>query len=411
MLAPRRLDDEVRGKITVRRKPRVLVTDGEQRAALAACRGLHAAGYEVEAASTRRLSVAHWSRSCERRVWLPDPRGEPHGYFEALAAQVRHRRYDVLLPGSEASLIRISEHRDVLEPHVAFGLPAHEVVLRSLDKVVLLEEAAAAGLTPPPSRACESGDDAIAATRELGYPVIAKPQRTFAQHDGQLVERAVHLARDEFELERAVGSLGTPLVVQRYVARPRIIFCAAVRSGERLLGLTVARFVRTWPPNAGSAAMAVSIDPPAGLETDVLDFVSRIGLRGIFQVQLLELDEGRFGLIDLNPRLFASLSLALRAGANLPGIWADQLLDRTSTATEGARPSVRYRWEDGELRYMIRHALAGNLREAVAVLRPYRHVAHPYFELLDPVPLAVQGLMLARDRTGRGWRGSGPPAR
>jgi predicted ATP-grasp superfamily ATP-dependent carboligase len=387
------------------------VTDAEQRAALAACRGLHAAGYEVEAAASRRLSVAHWSRSCERRVWLPDPRREPQSYVEALAAQLRRRSYDVMLPGSEASLIRISEHRDAFEPHVSIGLPAHDVVLRSLDKVVLLAEAAAAGLTPPPSRACESADDAAGATRELGYPVIAKPQRTFAQRDGQLLERTVHLARDDIELERAVVSLGTPLVVQRYLARPRIIFCAAVKSGERLLGFTVARFVRTWPPDAGSAAMAVTVDPPAGLEARVLDFVSRIGWKGVFQLQLLELDHRRFGLIDLNPRLFASLSLALRAGANLPGIWADQLLDRKSTATGGARPGIRYRWEDGEVRYLIRHALSGDVREVLAVLRPYRRVAHPYFELFDPVPLAVQGLVLALDRTGSTRRGSGPCAR
>jgi predicted ATP-grasp superfamily ATP-dependent carboligase len=387
------------------------VTDAEQRAALAACRGLHAAGYEVETAASRRLSVAHWTRSCERRVRLPDPRREAPSYVEALAAQLRHRGYDVLLPGSEASLIRISEYRDAFEPHVSLGLPAHDVVLRSLDKVVLLAEAAAVGLAPPPSRACGSVDEAVAATRDLGYPVITKPQRTFAQRDGQLLERAVHLACNDIELKQAVGLLGTPLVVQRYLARPRIIFCAAVKSGERLLGFTVARFVRTWPPHAGSAAMAVTVDPPAGLETQVLDFVSRIGLKGVFQLQLLDLGGGRFGLIDLNPRLFASLSLALRAGANLPGIWADELLGRNSSTSDGAEPGVRYRWEDGELRYLIRHALSGELREALAVLRPYRHVAHPYFELFDPAPLAVQGLVLALDRTERMWRAGEGPAR
>jgi predicted ATP-grasp superfamily ATP-dependent carboligase len=339
-------------------------------------------------------------------LWLPDPRRDPRTYIKRLAQELRRGTYDVLLPGSEASLVPISEHRDFLQPHVLVGLPGHETVLRSLDKALLLTEAAAAGLAPPPSLVCASAEQASAAARELGYPVVVKPHRSFAEHDGRLREAAVRVVPDGPALLRTVDLFGTPILVQQYVARPQIVFCAAVRIGARLLGLTFARNARTWPPDAGSASMATTIDPPRGVEARVHQVVSRIGWTGIFQLQLLDLGGGRFSAIDLNPRVFASLALAVQAGANLPTLWCDHLLGRESTATDGARSGVRYRWEDGELRYGIRQALSGELGAALSVLRPYRRVVHAYFDLEDPAPLIVQGLAITLDAVQKRLFGS-----
>jgi predicted ATP-grasp superfamily ATP-dependent carboligase len=381
----------------VSRRPRVLITDAEERAVLAASRGLHSAGYDVAAAASRRLAVGQWSRSCRESVRLPDPREDPRTYVERLARQVRRGTYDVLLPGSEASLVPISEHRKALEPHVLLGLPAHETVLRSLDKTLLLTEAASAGLAPPPSLVCASVEQASAAAQELGYPVVVKPHRSVAEHDGRLRETAARLVSDEPALARAVALLGTPLVVQRHLAQAEIVFFAAVRIGDRLHGFTAARNGRTWPPDAGSAAMALTIDPPKGIEARVEELLSRIGWSGIFQLQLLDFGGDRLAAIDLNPRLFASLALVVRAGANLPALWCDHLLGRRRPATDRARPGVRYRWEEGEIKYVIRQALSGELWAALSVLRPYRRVVHAYFELRDPAPFLAQGLALALD--------------
>jgi predicted ATP-grasp superfamily ATP-dependent carboligase len=274
-------------------------------------------------------------------------------------------------------------------------------VLRSLDKTLLLREAGAAGLAPPPSVVCANVEQASTAAHELGYPVVLKSQRSFIEQDGGRRESAVRVVPDEPALARAFAAFGTPLVVQQHIARPQIVFCAAVRVADRLLGFTVARVARTWPPDAGSAAMALTVDPPPGIEDRVDELVSRIGWVGIFQLQVLDLGDGRLAAIDLNPRLFASLALPLRAGVNLPALWCDSMLGRKSSPAHAARSGVRYRWEDGELRYAIRQALLGELRAALSVLRPYRRVAHAYFELRDPIPFVVQVFVLVLERARR----------
>jgi len=63
---------------------RVIITDGEERAVLGACRGLAAAGYRVSAVARERPAATHWSRSCSERFVLPDPRVSVQAFVAGL---------------------------------------------------------------------------------------------------------------------------------------------------------------------------------------------------------------------------------------------------------------------------------------------------------------------------------------
>ncbi len=129
----------------VRRGPRVLVTDGEQRGPLAASRGLAAAGYRVSMIAEERFAVGLWSRFLKKRIMLAGPKTDPKGYAERPSQVVRRGEYDKVVPGSDLSLLPISERRDLIEQYARLGLPSHEVVLRALNKPLLHSQATAVG--------------------------------------------------------------------------------------------------------------------------------------------------------------------------------------------------------------------------------------------------------------------------
>ena len=345
--------------------------------------------------SAKRVAMAAWSRATERRITLPDPSASPERFIEALVDRVASGSWDVLVPGSEASLLPISTQRDELEPHIALGLPSHSVVLDSLDKLLLQRTGADVGLAPPASVACEDLSEARAAADELGFPVIVKPARSFrAGSDASLEQKGAAIVRDQDGLDAAVRLVGEPLTVQQLVSDPRIVSCAGVRLPEGLAGFTVARYARTSPPEVGSAAFATTIEPPEGVRARVEDLLTQIGWEGIFELELLDLGNGRLGAIDLNPRLFGWLSLAIGAGANLPAIWCEHVLRRGTAAAADAAPGYRYRWEEGELKYVV-HQVRRLNRRALAPLRPQRDVIHACFELRDPAPVLAQSLVIA----------------
>ena len=120
---------------------------------------------------------------------------------------------------------------------------------------------------------------------------------------------------------------------------------AGVMSDEGLLAVACARYTRTWPAASGSASLSVSVEPPPGLVRRVEQLVAGIGWQGIFELEFLDLGGGTLSAIDLNPRVYGSLALAIEGGANLPAIWCDLVLGRRP-AFAAARAGRRYRWEE-----------------------------------------------------------------
>lgn len=374
----------------------VVITDAEERAALGACRGLTNAGYRVCAVARLRPAATHWSRACAERANLPDPRVSVQAFVDRLDELLRRGRYDALIPGSDASLLVVSEHRDRLERSTRLGLPSREAVRRSVDKLVLLEAAAAAGLTSPASRRCVGLDDALEAAAELGFPVVVKPIQSFAPVNGGLRQRGVVLASDDAALAAAVREFPSPFIVQQF-ERAGFLSCTGVFAEGRLLALTTSRVLRLWPPAAGMHAFSETVEAPAGLADRVRALLVSLGWQGIFQLQLLEPADGRLAVIDLNPRVFASIGLDADAGANPAAVWCDWLLGR-DPAPVTARPARRYRWEEGELCHFAWQLRHRRLRAAARVLLPHRRVTHSWFRATDPGPLLARGLNLALRR-------------
>jgi len=374
---------------------RVVVTDAEERAALGACRGLTRAGYEVCAVSRLRPAATHWSRACVERVRLPDPRESVHAFVDGLGELLQRGRYDALIPGSDASLLAVSEHRDELEPFTRLGLPSREVVHRVVDKLVLRDAASAVGLASPASLPCADVEEADAAAAELGFPVVLKPVQTFAPVNGGLQQRSVSIVEDSEALAETVHDFPSPFIVQRF-ERAQFLSCTGVFADGRLLALTTSRVPRLWPPIAGMHAYSETVTPPDGLPERVRELLGSLGWQGIFQLQLLELAD-RLAVIDLNPRVFASILLDADAGANLAAVWVDWLLGR-DPAPVSARPAMRYRWEEGDLCHFAWQLRRRRLRAAARVLLPHRRVTHAWFRATDPGPLFARGLNLVVGR-------------
>ena|SRR5918996_1558587 len=376
---------------------RVLVTEGEHRGALAACRALSLAGYEVAAAAGRRPAAAQWSRACSSRLRIPDPGESSERFVAGLESLVRRGGFDVLLPGGERSLLPISEHRGLLGSHIALGLPAHDAVLRSLDKVALLDAAASAGLRSPVSRVCDSSGELRRAVHELGFPVLVKPRRSVIASNGSLRQQPVSLVTCRSELEAMLVGPSTPSLVQRYEENARRLSCGGVMTDDGLVGFVVAQFIRTWPPHAGAVCFGETVTAPARVHERAEQLLDILGWRGIFELELLDLGGGRHASIDLNPRVFGWLGLAVAAGADLPCIWLESLSGADPVRVE-PRVGVRYRWEDADLAHFLWQLRRRRLGAAVHVVRPRRHVVHAHFRLADPAPLAARLVGLARRR-------------
>ena len=371
---------------------RILVTDGEIRSVVGACRGLAAEGFRVGAVAGSRPAPAHWSRSCRDRYSLPQPLEDSEGFVDGLARVLSSGDYAVLIPGSDATLMTISRERARLEPHVALGLPSHETVESSFSKLRLADAASQTDLAAPETAMCDGVDRALAAADRMGYPVLLKPVSSLTEVDGVPVRVGSIRVEDPDKLARRAPEYGLPFLIERTVPGEIVSFAGVFADG-RLLATAVSRYLRTWYPDGGNVCFSETIEADPSLTERVVALLGILGWQGIFELELIERPDRSYAAIDLNPRVYGSVALAVAAGANLPAVWAQWLLGRAPLPV-AARPGMRYRWEDADLRHALKLARSGQRAKAVGILRPRRRTTHPYFAPDDPGPLAARAFEL-----------------
>ena len=370
----------------------VLVTDAEERSAVAACESLSRANYRVGAASHLRFAPAQWSRFADARFRTPHPRISSRQFAEEVAAIARENGFATVVPGSDGSVISLSSHRELFRGVADLGLPSSEVVDECVSKLSLLEKAAEAGLSSPETIVCEDQEGVVAAAKQVGFPLVLKPRGTVFSHDGHLRQQVSALVWERTDLEALLPELVFPCLLQRR-EQGQIVSIGGVFAGGELMAAVPSRYIRTWKPDAGSVSFSETIVASPHLISCVKGLLTALRWEGIFELELIELSDGNYAALDFNPRLYGSMALAVAAGASLPSIWCDWLLKGT-TAAATVRPGVFYRWDDADLRHAWIFLRRGRFAEALAVLRPRRGTAHPYLRAKDPAPGVARFLQM-----------------
>ncbi|MEW5928714.1 MAG: ATP-grasp domain-containing protein [Gemmatimonadota bacterium] len=345
----------------------VLVTDGEQRAALAAVRSLGRAGHAVYACSPRRRSLAGASRWCRAHATVPDPLRDPAGYVAALRALVARHGVDVLLPISEPSLLAVLPERDSLGALVPFaGLAEFE---RICDKAAVMEAARAVGIGVPEQRAVASAAEARALDPAgLRFPLVLKPSRSVVQEDGVRAKSAVAHVRDAAALRAALAALPAgayPVLLQERIVGPGVGIFVLLWDDEVVAAFSHRR-IREKPPSGGVSVYREShpLDP-ALLERSVA-LLRAFAWRGVAMVEFkVDAATGTPYIMEINGRFWGSLQLALDAGVDFPALLLEAAAGRKPRPVRGYRAGVRLRWTWGEVDHLL--ARARRSREELAL--------------------------------------------
>ena len=344
------------------RAPMVLVADegnAASRSALAAVRALAADGFAVAVTTRGRRSLASASRYCARRVPVPDV--TTANYADAIREELSRPGYLAAIPASDVAL-------------VALRCPGAGL----LDKRVLALRAAEVGIPAVPECRAASGDELLDAALPITYPVVVKPVARCPGSPSSAV-RVDH----QRDLGKIRGLSG-PLIVQPFLRGPMSAIAGVMHEGM-LTAVVHQHYLRIWPRDCGVASAAVTVAPDEAREELLVRLLHDYD--GIFQAQFV----GEH-LVDLNPRVYGSLPLAVKAGANLPSIFCRLLMDQHRLRTIRGRPGVHYRWTEGDLRHVAVAFGTGAMtaRTALRALVPRRTTAHSVEDIHDLRPAVVR---------------------
>jgi predicted ATP-grasp superfamily ATP-dependent carboligase len=367
------------------------VTDASDRGPLAGLRALGRAGLTTVAVA-QSGSAGLRSRYADAGVSAPDSSDDPAGFAESLAATVDELRPRVIYPGREEAIDAIldSPQCETLAPLLPY--PRLEALAALRDKGALPDLAAEHGLSTPITLAEGPPDDVIA---EVGD----RPCAVKSAMPGGAVE-LTRVARSAAELDEILGGLDpSEHVVAQELCEGELVGVALVVDGD---GELVARFQqtasRTWPLEAGASCNAVSVAPEDRLVERARRMVAATGFAGLAHLQFLDCDD-RCVLIDVNPRFYGSMPLALKAGVNLPSAWHGVATGDPRPEPSDYRVGVRFRWFEGNL---LAAARGHSLRALTdGGLGPR---AGAVWSADDPVASAAWGAGAVLERVGRRFR-------
>ncbi len=386
----------------------VLVLDGDQRSALATVRSLGGHGLDVHVAGTDGHGLALRSRYARARLSVPEPLQQPAAYLDTIASYVARNGIETLLPMAEVSSQIVLEARDRLGG-VRLAMPPIDRFRAACDKALVAETGRRCGVPVADWVVAEAGDDTPRGFDCFGAPVVLKPTRSRIFSGGRWHGTRVCIADSPAEFQRLVreepGLALGPFVVQRFVPGNGAGVFFAYDHG-RCVATFAHRRLREKPPAGGVSVVSESATPAPEHVEYGRRLLDALEWHGVAMVEFRVDPEGTPWLIEINPRLWGSVQLAIDAGVDFPWL-AWQIANGCALTHDGQYAvGTRLRWLLGDLDHMlIRVRSARGWRErmnAVATfLTPVANSRHEVDRLEDPLPAAYELLDWLRSLAGR----------
>jgi predicted ATP-grasp superfamily ATP-dependent carboligase/protein-tyrosine phosphatase len=289
-----------------RKKMKVFVTDANYKHTLGAVRALANEGVDVHVGSNARMALSFYSKHVSKRFLYPKPTLSA-SFLRTIARIDDQENYDAILPvGNSAWFSFVTSGSGELKRKIP--MPPLDSYMIAYDKVRTLAFAENHGIPMPETVFPEEPESRIT---QLCYPVIMKP--AFGSGNAR-----VFLNLDEaMAYRRGLQHKGKQAVFQEFVYGEGYGFFALYSHGKRI-AFFMHRRIREMPPGGGSssAAEAVYVPELLSLGTKVLD---SLAWHGVAMVEFRRnARTGEFELLEINPKFWGSLDLAIAAGVNFP---------------------------------------------------------------------------------------------
>jgi predicted ATP-grasp superfamily ATP-dependent carboligase len=338
----------------------VLVTDGDQRAALAITRSLGRRGASVIVGEESDRCLAASSRYCSRRITYPSPYREPDAFDRFIARLVVEGRFDVVMPVSDVTTYAIARNQDALRPHAGLAVPPFDAFERVTDKASLLHRAHKCGIPTPVTHVVDGISGLRAVQEQVTFPAVVKPTRSRIPTSNGWLPARVHYVANQFELRRLYSETSylasyPSLIQERIIGRGMGVFVLCERGSVRTAFQHLR--VRERPPSGGVSVLSESqaVDPALRQQAERL--LEPLGWHG---VAMLEYKENRRTgipvLMEVNGRFWGSLQLAIDAGVDFPYLSCQLALGHRLDLPASYRVGQRTRWWLGDLDHLLLRA-------------------------------------------------------
>jgi len=368
---------------------RVLVTDARLGPSYIVMRSLYKKGVKITAAGEKgRLNSVFYSKFCRDRVLYPSPDTNEEAFVKVMLKLAK--KHELLIPIHERTIVPISKRLEIFNKITKVPIPTYEILRNALDKAKTLNVAKSIGVPIPQTYFVHDLSGIKRLSKRLKYPVVIKfryeifvspPRYVYAYSPQELVAK--------YQIMHKKHKYP---IIQELVPGTGYGFFALLNERSKPIAMFCHKRIREYPITGGPSTFCESVYEPTIIKYG-LNILKSIKWYGVAMVEFrLDHRDGKFKLMEVNPRFWGSLPLAIASGVDFPYLLCQMALGQSTEPRNSYKLDIKCRFLFNDSLALIQalRERSNKFKYMWNFLKSFfeSDVTYGDFSLEDPCPMA-----------------------
>jgi len=292
---------------------KILILDCITRKGLTVSRALGVNGIQVHCAGHKSINPARFSRFSKKFFLLPNPENKKEEFQKSLLKLLKNENYSLIIPLEEGTIKAIYPIEKEVRGLTNYISTPEKIFDSANDKFKTLTIAKNLKIPIPKSYCPKTESDLKMISKKIGYPLIIKPKISSGSRGIMKVNNGSELIEKYSKVSKKYPSP----IVQEFIPSDGkgVLAGFLLKKGKVIADFSYER-LREYPLSGGPGTMWLSND-----NIEVKEYgkrlLEKLNWNGIAMVEF-KLDKKIPKLMEINPRFWGSLALAIGSGVNFP---------------------------------------------------------------------------------------------
>ncbi len=315
----------------------VLITDANKRTSLYALRSLGSKGIEVVATEIEgvRRPIGFFSKYCKHSIITPNQNSKM--YIPKMIDLAKN--HEVLIPISTDSMVPISKNINEFEKVTEVPIPGYKQLLIAQDKNLTLEVAENLGIPCPKTFIPRNLSELKEIALKSEYPIVVK------HRNGSGAQGVVYAKSPEDLIKKytSMHQIQEKPLIQEYVKGRGYGAFALFNKDSKPVATFVHKRLREYPITGGQSTFCESVKEPAVLKNG-LKILKELNWYGLAMVEFKVDESGEPKIMEINPRFWGSMPLAIASGVDFPYLLYKLAIDGDISKVNSYQVGVKTRF-------------------------------------------------------------------
>ena len=303
----------------------ILLLDGHTVQSISVARSLREVGYNVNAFINSKISAGYASRYINKKVVINKKiSSDEKAYLDFLIKFLIKNEHCVIIPMYNDSAEFLSKYKLEIEEkiNIKCAIPEYDKFIIAHDKEKLMTICRLNSFPHPKTMSLSDGNIEECSAC-VGFPALIKPNISSGARGITIVKSVKELIDIYPKVQEVYG----PLTLQEYIDHTGVYYNVMLyRDKNRHVNESVIiKIMRYFPLKGGTSSYCETIENKE-LFTICKKVLEALEWEGFADFDVMEDKSGNLKIIEINPRIPASIHAAYVSGINFPEIIVNDLL-------------------------------------------------------------------------------------